>query len=133
MADAKNATTTLKACPFCGKRVELIPIQWGFAIVCSDKNCLRMMQIHYGTCDNEDIFKAKLISDWQRRNPEVPAITAAWNCLAQFRDEIYEACTEPYDTHGSCCINVLDEALNRLLCFTSSAAVEAWERSADNG
>lgn len=118
----------LRHCPHCGKPVNLIRIHGGFAIVCSDKNCLGCMQIHYGTCDNQEIFKAKLISDWNRRNLDVPAVNAAWNCLAQYRDEIYEACSEPYDEHGSCCIRVLDEVLNRLQCFTSSAAIEVWEQ-----
>lgn len=123
----------LKPCPFCGKPVNFIRIQWGFAIVCSDKNCLGCMQVRYGTCDNEEIFKAKLISDWNKRSPQVPAIEAAWNCILQYRNEIYAACQEPYDDHGGCCIEVLDEVLNRLNCFTASAAVEAWNGRVSDG
>ena len=117
----------LRKCPHCRRDVELVKIQLGFAICCTGRNCLGGMQIHYGTHDDKEIFKAKLIENWNQRQPDVPAVEAAWNCVAEYRDEIYEACSEPYDEHGSCCIVVLDEALNRLNCFTSTAAVEAWE------
>lgn len=46
---------------------------------------------------------------------------------------LHDEMQEPYDEHGSCCLDVLDETLNRLRCFTTSAAVEAWIRRVDNG
>ena len=123
----------LKPCPFCGKRAELISIQRGFAICCEDKNCLGLMQIHYGNSDNTEIFKQKLISNWHKREPEVVAISAALECLDSYREDLREEMQEPYDEHGYCCLRVLDEALNRLQCFTSVAAIKAWNRRAGDG
>jgi len=123
----------LKPCPFCGKKAELFSIQGGFAIGCEDKNCLGVMQIHYGRCDNREIFKQKLIANWNKREPEVVAITAALECLDSYMDDLKKSMQEPYDEHGYCCVRVLDEALNRLQCFTSAAAVEAWNRREGDG
>lgn len=118
----------LKPCPFCGKNAELITSQNGFAVVCADKNCLGLMQIHYGSCDYEEVFKQKLIANWNKREPEVAAIEAALECLDSYEDDLRDRMQEPYDEHGYCCLRVLDEALNRLQCFTSVAAIEAWNR-----
>lgn len=123
----------LSLCPHCQKPVELIQMQSGFAIICSDHNCLGGMEIHYGTCDNPEIYKAKLISNWNRRTPEVRAVAAAIECLIAYREEIYGMCQEPYDEHGQCCIDVLDEAINRVRCFTCHEAVDAWEKGTDDG
>lgn len=116
----------LKRCPFCGEKSHIVDISGGYAIVCESKNCLGQMRITYGACDNREIFKRKLISDWNNRNPEVRAIVSAVECITAYRDILYEEMQEPYDNHGQCCIDVLDEALNRLRCFTTSAAVDAW-------
>ena len=118
----------LKPCPFCGGEVRLIRIQSGFAIVCESRNCLGSMSVKYGSCDNEEIFFEKLVSDWNSRKPEVLAVTAAIECIEDFRNTLYEETQEPYDEHGCCCISVLDEVLNRLHCFTASAAVEVWTK-----
>lgn len=123
----------LKPCPFCGEQVRLVDIYSGYAIVCEGRNCLGMMQIKYGSCDNKEVFKEKLISDWNSRKPEVLAVTAAIECIEEYRSILYEETQEPYDEHGCCCISVLDEVLNRLRCFTTSAAVEAWNRRAEDG
>ena len=123
----------LKPCPFCGEQVRLVHIQGGYAIVCEGRNCLGMMQIKYGSCDNAEVFKEKLISDWNSRKPEILAVTAAVECIENYRNTLYEKTQEPYDEHGYCCISVLDEVLNRLQCFTASAAVEAWNRRAEDG
>ena len=117
----------LLACPHCHKPVELVNIQGGYAIVCSDLNCLGGMKIHYGWDDEREIFKNKLVSNWNKREPEVRAVTAAVECIRNYRDELYESTQEPYDEHGACCIQVVDEILNRLNCFTSQAAVDAWD------
>lgn len=118
--------TELKPCPFCGSEVKLVRIQYGFAVVCNARNCLGGMTIKYGTCDNKNIFLEKLMSDWNSRKPEVLAVTAAIECIEDYRAALYDQTQEPYDEHGCCCISVLDEVLNRLQCFTSSAAIEAW-------
>ena len=118
----------LNPCPYCGREVRLVRIQNGFAIVCEDKNCLGMMKIEFGRCDNRAIFLEKLVSNWNKRNPEVQAVKAAYACIEEFRNTLYEEMQEPYDDRGSCCTDVLDEVLNRLNCFTSSAAVEAWDK-----
>ena len=123
----------LKPCPFCGEQVELVDIFYGFAIVCKGRNCLGGMSIKYGTCDNKEIFLNKLISDWNSRKPEIPAVTAAVECIEDYRNTLYKKTQEPYDEHGCCCISVLDEVLNRLLCFTASAAIEAWNRRVEDG
>ena len=120
----------LRRCPHCNKRVEFVELQGGYAIVCSDHNCLGGMQIHYGLKDDCEIFKQKLISNWNRRTPDVMAVAAAVNCIEEFRDELYESCQEPYDEHGACCIETANEILNRLLCFTSQEAVDAWGKEA---
>ena len=116
----------MKPCPFCGEEVRLVRIQGGFAIVCNGRNCLGGMRILFGSCDKEEMFLQKLISDWNNRDPEVLAVTAAIECIENYRATLYEEMQEPYDEHGCCCIDVLDEVLNRLQCFTSSAAIEAW-------
>lgn len=119
-------TIELAPCPHCNSTSRLVDIYGGYAIVCNDKNCLGQMRIHYGSCDDKEIFLQKLISDWNRRTPEVRAVTAAVECITKYRDEIYDETQEEYDDHGSCCIDVLDETINRLKCFTSSNAVEQW-------
>lgn len=116
----------LGTCPFCGAEVRLVHIQNGYAIVCEDKNCLGQMRITFGTCDNEEIFLEKLVSNWNKRKPEVMAVTAAYECIEEYRNAIYDETQEEYDDHGCCCVDVLDEALNRLRCFTSSVAVDVW-------
>ena len=118
----------LKPCPFCGGEVRLVHIQSGFAIVCESRNCLGGMSVKYGSCDNEEIFLEKLVSDWNSRKPEVLAVTASIECIEDYRNTLYEETQEPYDEHGCCCISVLDEVLNRLRCFTASAAVEVWAK-----
>jgi hypothetical protein len=122
----------LKPCPFCGSEVRLVRIQSGFAIVCNSRNCLGSMRVNYGSCDNEKIFMEKLFSDWNKREPEVLAVTAAVECIEEYRNTLYDKTQEPYDEHGYCCISVLDEVLNRLRCFTASAAVEAWRAEDGN-
>ena len=122
----------LKPCPFCGSQVRMVRIQFGFAIVCESRNCLGGMRINCGSCDNEEIFLKKLVSDWNSRKPEVLAVAAAIECIENYRNTLYEQTQEPYDEHGCCCISVIDEVLNRLQCFTVTAAVEAWSRRADN-
>lgn len=120
--------TKLKPCPFCGSEVRLIQIQFGFSVVCESRNCLGGMSVKYGSCDNKEIFLKKLVSDWNSRKPEVLAVTAAIECIEDYRNTLYEKTQEPYDEHGCCCISVIDEVLNRLQCFTASAAVEAWTK-----
>lgn len=116
----------LNPCPHCGAEVNIVRIQNGYAIVCGDKNCLCQMRVMFGSCDNEEIFLQKLISDWNKRSPEVRAVVAAIECIEEYRNTIYDEMQEEYDEHGCCCIDVLDEVLNRLQCFTSSAAVKQW-------
>lgn len=127
----------LVPCPHCGKPVHLVEGQYELEIVCSDKNCLGGMKIYHGACANvdKDIFKAKLIANWNKRNPESVAITAAIECIHDYGEKLYQNTQEPYDEHGQCCINVVEEILNRLQCFTSTAAVNAWylKGSADHG
>lgn len=118
----------LKPCPFCGNDVRIVPIQSGFAVVCNGKNCLSQMRITYGSCDAKKMFLEKLCADWNRRTPEAPAVVAAIECIEDYRNTLFDEMQEPYDEHGSCCLDVLDETLNRLRCFTTIAAVEAWER-----
>ena len=84
------------------------------------------MDIHYGWHDDAEMFKKKLISNWNRRTPEVPAIDAAVRCIEKYSEDLYKSMQEPYDEHGACCIRVLDEVLNRLQCFTCQEAVDAW-------
>lgn len=109
----------LAPCPHCGAGAQLLTLQNGYAIVCDDKNCLSMMQIKYGSCDNKELFLQKLISDWNKRSPEIKAVTEAIKGVREYRDHIYDEAQEPYDEHGSCCIDVLDEAINILQCFTA--------------
>ena len=119
--------TELKPCPHCQKPAELVHTQGGYAIICSDQNCLGGMEIRYGSEDNKEIFKNKLISNWNRRTPEVRAVNAAFECIKKYGEELYASTQEPYDEHGSCCIQVVNEILNRLNCFTVQAAVDAWD------
>lgn len=121
--------THLRNCPHCNKPVEFVSIQSGYAIICSDHNCLGGMQIHYGWNDDGEIFKQKLISNWNRRTPDVAAVDAAMNCIEAYRKELYESCQEPYDEHGACCVETADEILNRLQCFTCQEAVDAWQHN----
>ena len=116
----------LQPCPHCRKPVELIDTQGGYAIICTDHNCLGGMEIHYGWKDDREIFKRKLISNWNRRTPEVRAVNAAVECIREYGKELYESMQEPYDEHGACCMQVVEEVLNRLTCLTSQEAVDAW-------
>ena len=116
----------LLRCPHCNSKMSLVEIQRGYAIVCTDKNCLGGMRITYGSDDNKELFLTTLISNWNKRNPEVRAITAATECIEHFRNKIQNEIQEPYDEHGHCCIDVLDKTLNLLQCFTVSAAIEVW-------
>ena len=117
----------LISCPHCHKPVEFVEIQGGYAIVCSDHNCLGGMSIHYGWYDDREIFKNKLISNWNKRTPEVRAVNAAVECIRKYGEDLYASMQEPYDEHGACCMQVVDEILNRLNCFTSQSAVDAWD------
>lgn len=119
----------LERCPYCGETARLVSIQNGFAIVCNDKNCLSQMRIHFGSCDNEEIFLEKLVSNWNKREPEINAVVSAVECIEEYRNTVYKETQEPYDEHGYCCIAVLDEVINRLKCFTSLAAVKTWIRT----
>lgn len=116
----------LKRCPHCNGPVELIETQYGFAIICADHNCLGGMEVRCGLMDDREIFKAKLIYNWNKRDHENIAVEAALECLAEYRQSVYNSCQEPYDEHGQCCVDVLDEAINRLSCFTCQEAVDAW-------
>lgn len=122
----------LKSCPFCGKPAEFISLQSGFAIICSDHNCLGGIETRFGRMDNPEIFKAKLVANWNKRDKDVAAVEAAVECAIAYRDEVYDDCQEPYDSHGQCCVDVLDEVINRLRCFTCKEAVEAWNRRAND-
>ena len=123
----------LARCPHCNSEMRLVEIHRGYAIVCTDKNCLGGMQIKYGTNDNKEIFLATLISNWNKRKPEVRAITAATGCIEEYRKRVYNKMQEPYDEHGQCCINVLDEVMNLLRCFTVNAAVDMWLKETNGG
>jgi hypothetical protein len=82
------------------------------------------MRVTFGSCDNEEIFLQKLISDWNNRNPDARTIVAAIGCIEKYRDSIYNETQEEYDDHGGCCVDVLDEVLNRLRCFTTSTTTK---------
>lgn len=124
MIDLSNIE--LLRCPHCNSEMRLVKIHQGYAIVCTDKNCLGGMRINYGSNDNKEIFLATLISNWNKRMPEVRAITAATECIGEYRNKVFSKTQEPYYDHGQCCIDVLDEVLNLLRCFTVSSAVELW-------
>lgn len=109
----------LAPCPHCGSGAHLVDIHNGYAIVCDDKNCLGDMYIKFGSCDNKELFLQKLISDWNRRVPEIKAVVEAIKSITEYRDTIYEETQEEYDNHGGCCVDVLDEAINILMCFTA--------------
>lgn len=109
----------LAPCPHCGASARLVTLHSGYAVVCNNATCLGMMQIQFGSYDNKDVFLQKLISDWNRRAPEIKAVTEAIRCIREYRDNIYDETQEPYDEHGSCCIDVLDETINILRCFTA--------------
>lgn len=117
----------LQPCPHCHKPVRFVKTQGGYAIVCSDRDCLGGMEIHYGWNDDKEIFKKKLISNWNKRVPEVRAVSAAVKCIRAYGEELYDSMQEPYDEHGACCMEAVEEILNRLSCFTSQAAVDAWD------
>ena len=117
----------LNHCPHCGKPVELIRTQYGFAIICTDHTCLGGMEIRAGLRDDEELFKRKLIANWNKRQPEIRAVDSAIQCIENYGDELYQSMQEPYDEHGQCCIDVVNEILNRLMCFTCQEAVDAWQ------
>ena len=123
----------LARCPHCNNKMRAIRIQSGYAIICTDKNCLCKMEIYYGSDDHAKLYLAMLVSNWNKRSPEIRAVTAAVECITQYRNQLYNEMQEPYDTHGQCCIDVLDEALNRLQCFTSTAAVDVWINEINQG
>lgn len=114
----------LALCPHCGSEVELINIQGGFAIVCTDKNCLGQMRIQYGSCDDRKLFLNKLITDWNKRQLEVTSIRAAIDNISTYRDFIHDESQEEWSEHCSYCVDVLDEVINRLVCFNTGNIVD---------
>ena len=116
----------LKRCPFCGNEVSLRFIQFGAAIVCNSRNCLGGLTVKWGTCDSHDIFLAKLVNDWNNREPDSKAVGAAVKCLEAYRAELLRSMREPYAEFDACCLDVLDEAINRVGCFTCDQAVLNW-------
>ena len=122
-----NLKVKLAPCPHCGSDAELVDIFYGYAIVCTDKNCFGGMRIKYGSCDDRERFLNKLITDWNKRDPDTKVITEAIECIEKYRGDIYDETQEEYDEHGSCCVDVLDEVLNRLRCFTSPMCIQAEE------
>lgn len=117
-------SVNLVSCPHCGSDVKLVNIQNGFAIVCTDKNCLGGMRIQYGSCDDKKLFLNKLISDWNKRHLESVAIRAAIDNISKFREELYEELKEECDEHCSCCLDTLDDVMNRLLCYTTGSIID---------
>ena len=109
----------LAPCPHCGTFARLVDTHNGYAIVCGDKNCLGQMRVQFGSCDNKELFLQKLVSDWNRRVPDIKAVTAAIESVTEYRDHIYEESQEEYDMHCGCCVDVLDEAINIMNCFTA--------------
>ena len=60
-------TECLGKCPYCGKETEL-NIRIGKAyIICSDHNCLGMMQVEWGTADDSEKFLKTLKDNWNKR------------------------------------------------------------------
>lgn len=111
--------TKLAPCPHCGSGAHLVDIYNGYAIVCDDKNCLGDMYIKFGSCDIKELFLKKLVSDWNKREPSNRAVVEAIERVREYRNHIYEENQEEYSDHGGCCVDVLDEVLNILLCFTA--------------
>lgn len=109
----------LAPCPHCGTFARLVDTHNGYAIVCGDKNCLGQMRVQFGSCDDKKLFLQKLVADWNRRIPDIKAVTAAIDRVQEYRDHIYEETQEEYDNHGGCCVDVLDETLNIMNCFTA--------------
>ncbi len=109
----------LAPCPHCGSAARLVDTHGGYAIVCDNKNCLGQMRIQFGSCDNKELFLKKLVSDWNKRGPEIKAVIEAIRHVGEYRDAIYEETQEEYDDHGECCVDVLDEVINILTCYTA--------------
>lgn len=114
----------LAPCPHCGSDVKIVDIQNGFAIVCTDKNCLGQMRIQYGSCDDQKLFLNKLVTDWNKRQLESVAIRAAIDNVSKYRELLYDEMQEEYDEHCSCCLDTLDDVINRLVCYTAGNIVD---------
>ena len=110
---------SLAPCPHCGSGARIVDIHNGHAVVCNNKSCLGQMHITFGSCDNKELFLHKLVSDWNKRGPEIKAVTEAISSINDYKDSVYEDAQEAYDVHGSCCIDVLDEVINILTCYTA--------------
>ena len=107
----------LDVCPHCGKEVEFLVSGGTAYIICSDRNCLGGIRISWGTNDKAYIFIEKLKSNWNKRCADQNALIKAIEYLEEFRDELYQQTQNEYAEKWSCCLNTLDEAINKAKAF----------------
>lgn len=108
------------SCPHCGKETEFYISGYKAHIICSDHNCWGGMSVQWGTHDEPYRFIEKMKASWNQRTPDGHAIIAAKSYIEKYRDEIYREAQGEDSDHFGCCLNVLDEVLNKLDCFIPS-------------
>lgn len=114
----------VRFCPDCGKQIPRC------RTLCDCDAVVQRRQQEENRKEKERLEKA------EKHEPNaleslftINAVVSAVECIEEYRNTVYEETQEPYDEHGYCCIAVLDEAINRLKCFTSFAAVKTWIRT----
>lgn len=106
------------SCPHCGKESEFLIGYDEAHIICSDHNCLGKMSVHWGTRDEPYRFIEKMKANWNKRTPDGHAIIEATAYIEKYRKEVYNDSQEEYSDCCAHCVEVVDEILNKLLCFT---------------
>lgn len=107
----------LDVCPHCGKEVEFLISGYTAYIICSDHNCLGGLRVSWGTNDKPYVFIEKLKSNWNKRCADQNALIKAINYLEEFRDEVYQQTQEEDAERWGCCLDTLDEAINKAKAF----------------
>lgn len=106
-------------CPHCGKESEFVCHPTKAYVICSDRNCWGGMNVKWGTDDDPEVFIAKMRRNWNKRAASNnTGLEAAIKSVEKLRERIYAENQLPYSEHDQLCVDVLDEALLKMSCFT---------------
>lgn len=106
------------SCPHCGKETEFYISGYKAHIICSDHNCWGGMTAQWGTHDEPYRFIEKMKASWNQRAQDGHAIVAATKYIEEYREEVRRDLQSEYSEYCQHCLDVLDEVLNKLDCFT---------------
>ena len=117
MNRVKGSELGLATCPHCGKEVEFLIHGNTAYIFCSDHNCWGGSRVSWGTLDKPYIFIEKLKANWNKRVPEQNALVKAIEYIEEYRNQIYEQNQQECSEYFGCCVDALDEAIQKAKAF----------------